>query len=182
MKTFLMMLLLSPIVFGYPKDTPSRGLDSAVISAVGQPEYKDELFGVAGKYVEIKLTSAQVKTLNTTPILAVTTPASGYALVPTGVLGYIDYTSATWVSNSNNPITLEYGGSGTGNIALSITDSKLMELTADGLSYTYGAEVNPTADRALYAHVSGGNPTVGDSPIWLRIYYKVVPSALNLAQ
>lgn len=177
-----MGLVIGLTAFSYPKDSPSSGFQEAGISAFGTPEYRDESIDQGARWVEIKLSSAQVKTLNTTPILAVTSPGSGKALIPVGAYGFLDFQSAAWAFNSNNHIDIEYGGGQSGNIGISIGEDKLGEATADAITWTPAQEVAATANTALYVHTSGANPTVGDSPIWLRIYYRIVPSTLSLAQ
>lgn len=182
-KVFLATLLLaSSVGYSYPKDSPSSGFKSAGISAFGSPEYAEEAVDQGTRWVELKLTSAQVKTLNQTPVLAITSPGSGKMLIPIGVYGFLDYESAPWAFNSNNHIDIEYGGGQSGNIGVSIGEDKLGEATADTATYTPAQEVVGSSNTALYVHTSGGNPTVGDSPIWLRIYYKIVPYPLNVAQ
>lgn len=175
----LLILLLASQAFGYTKDSPSSGFKSAATSAFGQPEYKDESIDLGTSYAEVRLSSAQVKTLFTTPVLAVTSPGSGKALFPIAAYATLDFNSTAWVANSNNHLDVEFGGSGSGTVAVSI-DEDLMEASSDKGWFAYGS-TNQAAQQntALYLHTSGANPTIGDSPITVRIYYKVVPYLLS---
>lgn len=177
----ILIALTTGALYGYPYKSPSSGFNSAATSAFGNSEYKDEAIDLGTRFAEVKLTSVEVKRLFTTPILVVATPATGKAIIPIGAYAYLDFQSAAWAFNSNNHIDIEYGGSGSGNIGISIGEDKLGEAAADTITYTPAQEVVATAERGLFVHTSGANPTIGDSPIWIRVYYKEVPSTLSTA-
>lgn len=178
-KLLLITALMSSLAMAYQKNSPSPGLNSAAVSALGQPEYREELVDLADRYVQVELTSAQIRTLNTTPVLVVTSPGAGKALVPHAVYATLDFRSIAHVTNSDKTLDLEYGGSRTGEKVASLPTA-FVEATADkaGLAYVSGA-VAPLENTALYAHIDTGNPSTGDSSILLRIYYKVVPYLLD---
>lgn len=178
MKYFLLSLILATQALSYPKDSPSSGLNSAGVSAFGNPEYRDEMVELASRYVQVELTSTQLKALNTTPVLLVTSPGSGKALMPIAVYATLDYNTGTY-SSGGRPIDVEYGGSRTGEKVVSINHS-LVQATADKTQVSFASDgVAPLDDTALYAHIDASNPTAGDSSIFLRIYYRIVPYLLN---
>ena len=181
MKTIIaiLMLITAGVGYGYPIKSPSSGFDQAAVSAFGNAQYKEEAINLGDRFAEVKLTSAEVKRLYSTPILVVTSPGEGKAIVPIGAYSYLDFQSAAWAFNSNNHVDVEFGGSGSGNIAISIAEDKLGEATSDTIVYTPATETVLSENKGLWVHTSGANPTVGDSPIWIRVYYKVVPYPLS---
>ena len=97
-----MAVLVLPVIGApYQKDAPGSGMNQALLSAMGKPLYRETLVDMADRYVQVKLSSAQVLTLNTTPVLLVATPGSGKTIIPVAVYGSIDYNSTTYVTNSN---------------------------------------------------------------------------------
>lgn len=172
------LLMAGSLGFGYAKNSPSSGLNSAGVSAFGQPEYRDEMVDLASRYVQVELTSTQIKALNTTPVLLVTSPGSGKALMPIAVYATLDYNTGTYAAGGR-PIDVEYGGSRTGEKVLSVTHS-LVQATADKTQVVFASDgVAPLDNTALYAHIDAANPTAGDSSIFLRIYYRIIPYLMN---
>lgn len=179
MKYLLLTLLLASQGFGYPKNSPSSGLNSAGVSAFGQPEYRDEMVELASRYVQVELTSAGIKSLNGTPILAVTSPGAGKVLIPIAVYGTLDYRTAAYATSSDKTLDVEYGGSRSGEKVLSLPFS-FVEATADKASFAPVSDgVSPLENTALYVHIDAGNPTLGDGTIFLRIYYKIAPYLMD---
>jgi hypothetical protein len=174
----IVLLLVGAQGFCYPKNSPSSGLNSAGVSAFGNPEYRDEMIDLAARYVQVELTSTQIKALNTTPILLVTSPGSGKALMPVAVYATINYNTGTYAAGGR-PIDVEYGGSRTGEKVMSVTHS-LVQATADKTQVVFASSgVAPLDNTALYAHIDAANPTAGDSSIFLRVYYRIIPYLMD---
>lgn len=178
-KLILALTLALPVFAAtYTKDVPSKGVQSALVGALGQPEYKNEALDLGTRFAQIKLASADVKLLNSRPILIVTSPGAGKALIPIAAYATIDYNTGTYVTNSNETLDVEYGGGGSGDVGVAIP-VVLMEATADAIASEPAISVVPVENAGLYAHIGGGDPTGGDSDIFIRVYYKIVPSLLT---
>lgn len=180
MKTLLIALLVSLPVFGasYQKDAPDSKMDSALLSAVGQPNFKDGLINMGDRYKQLKLSAAQVKALNSRPILVVSTPGAGSLLVPTAVLATMDYNSATY--SSGNSIQLTWGPGGDealfveGQFLTSSVDAAYYQQATKGT-----ASLSGYLQKGLYAQVAAADPTTGDSEVFLRVYYRELPGLLT---
>lgn len=137
------------------------------------------------QFVDVTLSTAEILALNATPIEVVAAPGSTKVLVFTGALVFYDF-------NAN-----AYGGIAAGeNLAIRYTDASglivgeletvgFLDLTADAQRW-----INPirassgvssivsVANAKLVANILVGEIITGDSPLLLRVFYRVLPSTL----
>lgn len=128
----------------------------------------------------ITLTSAQILTLNATPVSVLPAPGAGFVNVITGV--YVTKAAGT-----------AYAGIAAGeDLAFKYTDASgsvaaTVEMTgfADSVNATsaWGSlpatSAFPVANAAIVAHMLTGEITTGTSDFKIRLYYKTIPSALT---
>lgn len=151
-------------------------LKERLVSALGDPEEADKLAEGTVMYKDGYLTSAQILALNTTPIEAIPAPGSGKCLIVTGMYGTIDYNSATY-NEGTGVLRLSYTDA-SGDIASQFTNA-FLEASADATAYAEPViECVPVANAALVFNTAA-DPTTGDSLIYYRIWYRIVPSLLS---
>ena len=123
---------------------------------------------------KVVIPSAQVLTLNTTPIKAIPTPGAGYAIVIEKVIGYISYTAPVYATNVNLQIFYETSGDAI------VESSLLLVKTATAyqeLPFLYTIAAGATqvvVEEAVSIRVEVGDPTAGNSDITLYITWSVI--------
>lgn len=140
--------------------------------------FEGDLVGKRFKVADAIITSAQLLALNATEQEIVAAPGAGEIVVPELVI-------------VRKPAGTAYAGIATGeDLAVKYTDASgaaatssiettgfLDQTTAEtrmvrGLTTT----VEPVANAALVLHLLSGEITTGDSDLYVRTYYRVVPS------
>jgi hypothetical protein len=86
------------------------------------------------------------------------------------VYAFLDYNSTAWAGSSET-IVLKYTDANGASIA-TITEA-FMELTADAYQIVQPVTVVGVANAAVVATASA-DFTTGNSPLYLRVYYRVV--------
>lgn len=151
---------------------------------VTTPAINGNTYGVASG----TLTTAQVKTLNATPITLIAAPAAGYYVVVDEVELFMDYGSAQYAADAGEDFTIEYGTSGTDIITIDNDEDGALLGAADARRFikptvydavASGTYFNPdNADHeTVQATIASGEWLTGDSPIMYQISYHVVPYA-----
>ncbi len=146
--------------------------------------------GTAEKGVsqEVTITTAQVLALNATPIQLVPAPGVGNALIFEGAIVMLDYA------------TTAYDGIAAGeDLAIKYTDGSGLEVgrsettgfldqAADEKRWIYPqqaapaavSDIEPVENAAFVLHLLTAEIATGDSPLHVKIYYRVVPIDLSL--
>ncbi len=133
---------------------------------------------------EVKVTSAQVLALNATPITLVAAPGADYAAIFEGAIIY-------------KPAGTAYAGiAGGEDLSVKYTDGSGLavgQAEATGFLDQTGAEtrwvraftaasadssIEPVANAVLVLHLLSGELTTGNSDLHVRVYYRVIPTAL----
>jgi len=183
MKKLFLLLLFSSLALGaiYEVDAPSDAMDQILTGAMGQPEYKDALVNMASRYKQLKLTTAQVLAINTSPQMLIASPGAGKVIVATAIYGTLDYNSATY--SGGGALEATYGPNGSRAIALpssfvtsSDDDNQFVPATLGASELT---DLSGQINKGLFLQADTADPTTGDSDIFVRIYYKIVPALLT---
>jgi len=151
-------------------------------------QFPETLQGIPVRMVEKQITAAQVLTLNATPVTVLASPGAGRFILPEFTIIYKSAGTAYAGIAVGEDLALRYtNGSGT-ILQVSETTGFLDQATAqtrvlNGLqsaAATALAELNPTANAAVVAHMLAGEIITGNSPIRIRMFYRVVPSTLTV--
>jgi hypothetical protein len=140
--------------------------------------------GVA--YVDVTITAAQLKALNATPQTVVAAPGAGYALVLEGALLTMTYGTAAYAGiAAGEDLSFKYTN-GSGAEVGQCETTGFLDQTSDQLRYVRAqaaasgnSAVTPIANAALVLHMLSGEITTGDSPLKVRVFYRVIPTTIS---
>lgn len=128
----------------------------------------------------VTLTAAQVKLLNTTPITLVAAPGAGKALMLLDAVLFLDYATAAYDGiAAGEDLNIRYTD-GSGALLATIETDPFLTATADAVRYvqpTTTAAVTPVANAPLVLFMATGNIATGDSPLKVRVRYRVIDTA-----
>jgi hypothetical protein len=136
------------------------------------------------QFVDVTISSAQLLALNATPRQILAAPGANLANVLVGVVIYKAAGTAYAGIASGEDLSVKYtDGSGT-ELTRIETTGFLDQATAqtrysEGYRAASGiADVTPTANAALVMQLLSGEITTGNSPLKLRVYYRIIPTVL----
>lgn len=137
------------------------------------------------KFVDVTVSSAELLALNATPKQLVAAPGAGSALIFEGAVAFLDYNAAAYAGiASGEDLAVKYTDSSGLQVASCETDP-FLTATADATRYIHpykaasgNSAITPVENAALVLHMLTGEITTGDSPLKLRVYYRVVPFTL----
>lgn len=132
-------------------------------------------------YADVTVTSAQLLALNATPKQLVAAPGSGLMLVPELAILFLDYNSTAYDGiAAGEDLTLRYTNA-SGALVATVETDPFLAATADAVRVvwpTTAAALIPVANAALVLHLSTGEIATGNSPLKVRVYYRVLPATL----
>lgn len=118
---------------------------------------------------ELQIEPADLLTLNTAPISVLAAPGAGKFLEVLSMELFIDYETTAYTSV--NDLVLEYSTSGH---IFQITAAGFLDQTSDKrLIASSPGELAPGLDESVQLKMLTGNPSSGDSPLKLRICYRI---------
>ena len=139
------------------------------------------------KSVVVTVTAAQMLALNATPIELVPAPGKGKAIVFKGAQLHLDFESAAYAGIAvGEDLAIKYTDAAGDQVA-EIETTGFLDATADAYRWAYPAtalaatisESTPVEDAALVAHMLVGEVTTGDSPLHIKVFYRVVDLDLS---
>ena len=128
------------------------------------------------------LTSAQILALNATPVQVLAAPGAGKAYIPVGCTAFYDYESAAYAEvAAGEDLVLSYTDA-SGASLWKFETTGFLDQTADQVRYaspTQSGDTNltPVANAAVFAHLLTGEIITGDSPLKLRMAYRIINTA-----
>ena len=127
-----------------------------------------------GGTAELTIASADVLTLNSTP-LTIVSAVSGYAIEVVSASVKIDFNSAAYATNTDiNVVCSGATQSQLKDDVLASTVSTIRKLLpVTGLAAT---DTQIIQNSALLVSVGSGNPTAGDSDITVYVHYRLIPA------
>lgn len=128
---------------------------------------------------DVTLTTEQVLALHATPITCIAAPGAGKIIVVDSVLGMLDFDSVAYDGiAAGEDLALKYTDDSGATIA-TLETTGWLDQGEDALQYaTPAASVKPVANAPIVANLLTDEIASGDSPVKLRIWYRVLPSAL----
>jgi hypothetical protein len=155
-------------------------LINALTAPVSLSALKSVLFAMVGQQQEftfdVTIPSADVLTLNTTPIDLVPAQGANTIIVPTTILAEMDYNTTPYATNGN--LVIKSGG---GWFVAAAEDTQFLFGTVSRIVNIMVIEndksattVQYVANQPLTVEVLTDNPTAGDSDIRIFGTYKVI--------
>ena len=120
---------------------------------------------------KLTIATADVLTLNTTPIEIVAAPGAGYAIEVLSASIKMVYVSATYTTNTNLILITSTGSdkqasTDIGQISTTFSRFELEMSSPDATQYV--------ENQAVVVSVDGGDPTAGDSDITVYVTYRII--------
>lgn len=132
---------------------------------------------VADKY----LTSTEVLALNTTAIECVPAPGAGKFLMFLGAAIFLDYNSAAYTDDAGEDLVFTYTDKNGAEISHTL-DGSAFDGTADTVVYAYplnaaASTLESVTNTPICLFLKSGNWADGDSPLKVRVFYRIVDTA-----
>lgn len=130
--------------------------------------------------VDVTVSSAEMLALNATPKTIVAAPGAGKAIIPVAALLFLDFGTAAYAGiAAGEDLAFKYTNAA-GTQIFTVEATNFLDAVADALRYADAgsALLTPTANAAVVLHMLTGEIITGDSPLRIRMYYRVVPTTL----
>jgi len=131
---------------------------------------------IAGKVYEkeVSITSAELLALHASPKELVPAPGVGKVLQFIGAVAFLDYNSATYTGNG--VLTIKYTDNSGTAVSDPVAAAALFHQADDCIEEfaTLSAETELTANAALVLSEDTGEATTGDSPMTVKIFYRIL--------
>lgn len=149
--------------------------------AIGLEHLSEAGFGVI-QFVDVVISTAELLALNTTPKTIVAAPGAGLAIVPASPLAailHLDFNSAAYDGiAAGEDLSFKYTDE-SGTQLFTVEATGFLDEAADAVRYAADPTlVTPEADEPVVLHMLTGNIATGNSPLRVRFYYRIVPTAL----
>jgi hypothetical protein len=133
------------------------------------------------RQIDIEITTTELLALNATAIELVPAPGAGKALILLGAVLFLDYNTTAYDGvAAGEDLTINYTDK-TGAVLATIETTGFLDQGTDQVRYVYAAStaaITPVADAVLCLHLLTAEIATGNSPLKLRVYYRVVPTTL----
>ena len=131
-------------------------------------------------FVDIELTTAELLALFTTPKSLVAAQGANTIVEFVSALLSYDYNSTVYTIGTAGDLQVKYtDGSGT-EISTTRACTGFIDQASDELYLLekVGGTIEPTVNAALVLTCATANPTLGDSPIHIRVAYRIYYTGL----
>ena len=129
----------------------------------------------------VTVSSAELLALHATPKSLVAAPGAGYALALDSAILFVDYNSAAYAGIAGaEDLEIRYTN-GSGALLATIETTGFLDATADAVRYVLPvttAAMTPADNAALILCLASGEITTGNSPLKVKINYRVIPTSL----
>lgn len=129
------------------------------------------------KYAEVIVTPAEILALFTTSKELVPAPGAGYVLELVSAVLILDYVSADYATAGN--LTIQTGTTGTA-LSDTVGAGDFLQASADAIRcvQALSADVQLDENESLVLACATANPTAGDSPVRVKVAYRVHETGL----
>lgn len=123
----------------------------------------------------VTVSTGELLALYTTPKAFVAAPGAGKAIVPVSAQLFLDYNSAAYDGiAAGEDLVFRYTDA-SGGIAATVEATGFLDASADAHREAQFATLfTPTANAALVLHMASGNIATGNSPLKVKLRYRVV--------
>ncbi len=129
----------------------------------------------------VVISTAELLALYTTPKSLVAAPGAGFAIALDSAVLFLDYNSAAYNGvAAGEDLEIRYTD-GSGQLVATIETDPFLTSTADAIRYVQPATtaaITPVANAALVICLATGNIATGNSPLKVKVYYRVIPTTL----
>jgi hypothetical protein len=132
-------------------------------------------------YVDVTVSTAQLLALFTTPVSIIPAPGAGLAVLPIQAVFYLPYVSAAYAGIAvGEDLVFKYTDASGAQIGGIMEPTGFLDQTSNQVRFWNNemVSVTPVANAAVVLHLLVGNIITGNSPLKLRVYYKVLPTSL----
>lgn len=126
-----------------------------------------------GGSAELTIASADVLTLNSTP-LTIVSAVSGYAIEVVSASRKLDFNTTAYATNTD--LQLITSGATSVQAQARINSSVSNTLCIDKSTPALATSTQILANADLLVKVGTGNPTAGDSDITIYVHYRLIPA------
>lgn len=165
----------------------SRQASNAIESAMGSVDLGNEVTNAINSKLEasangvinsvdVSLTSAQIKLLLTTPITLIAAPGAGLSIQVVQVFASLTFNSIAYAATGGDVMEVRYTN-GSGTQLASVSQSILISASSTS-EYSNGVSPIVPVDNAPVVVRMAHNPTLGNSPIIVRVYYRTLSTLL----
>ena len=126
-----------------------------------------------GGSAELTIASADVLTLNSTP-LTIVSAVSGYAIEVVSASRKLDFNTTAYATNTD--LQLITSGATSVQAQARINSSVSNTLCMDKSTPALATSTQILANADLLVQVGTGNPTAGDSDITIYVHYRLIPA------
>jgi hypothetical protein len=120
----------------------------------------------------LSIPTAQVLTLNATPLQIIAAPGAGYAIEVETAIMELTYNSAAYATYTNLQVITDTADMSQfyGAFYLAATKTVRVKLTAQGIT----DKTQIIENKAVFVSVAAGDPTAGDSDIKVYVKYRII--------
>jgi hypothetical protein len=122
---------------------------------------------------KLTIATADVLTLNTTPIEIVAAPGAGYAIEVISASMKMVYVSATYATNTSLEL-LTAGATNSQASTVIKNSASTIRRFADATTLASATATQLVENAALNVTVASGDPTAGDSDITIYVTYRII--------
>jgi hypothetical protein len=122
---------------------------------------------------KLTIATADVLTLNTTPIEIVAAPGAGYAIEVISASMKMVYNSATYATNTSLEL-LTAGATNSQASTVIKNSASTIRRFADATTLASATATQLVDNAALNVTVASGDPTAGDSDITIYVTYRII--------
>lgn len=128
-----------------------------------------------GGSVALTIASADVLTLNSTPITIIGA-VSGYAIEVVSASLKVDYNTTAYATNTTLTLTTSGATEAQADNSIDATVARVGKFRHRSTSGSAATTTQLIANADLQVSVDGGNPTAGDSDITVYVNYRLIPA------
>ncbi len=123
----------------------------------------------------VTVSTAELLALYTTPKAFVAAPGAGKAIVPVSATLFLDFNSIAYDGIAGGEDLVFRYTDASGNIAATVEATGFLDASADAhREAQFATLITPTANAALVLHMASGNIATGNSPLKVKLRYRVV--------